>query len=351
MKIEKKRILHLAGSTKNDFYFDLGVTYCRQCDACPDIDRETYEFFFAIVHIDATWSFPQTLDKVAISESTRYSEKDAIQKILDLKIDGMVPHMFCMDGVTYYRSLFDKMGIPFVGSKEHTVLKAIDKGITKEALKTGGVQVPGGEVLIQGKNEYPKEKIDFPCIVKPCNEDNSFGLSLVKKEEDLPKAIEYAFDYSKRILVDQYIAGREIRVAVIEENDGSLTALPKLEYFVDEIRTTEKKYAIKDGKLTDNPQADVKQEGDRQCPATLTPELERRIDEQAKKAHKVLKCTHYSLWDMRIDEDGQPFILEGCLFCSFSPLSVIPSIADKSDREDLKHPNLLHMFLHSITSK
>merc|ERR1712174_181226 len=138
-----------------------------------------------------------------------------------------------------------------------------DKGITKKVLNNGGVQVPKGEVLTQGEHEYPREKVEFPCIVKPCNEDNSLGLSLVKKEEDLPKAIEHAFNYSKRILVDEYIAGREIRVTVTEEKDGSLTALSKLEYFVDEIRTTEKKYAIKNGKLTDNPQADVKQEGDR----------------------------------------------------------------------------------------
>ena len=66
----------------------------RQCDACPDLDRDRYEFFFAIVHIDSTWSFPQTPDKVAISESTRFSEKDALQKILDLEIDAMVPHVF-----------------------------------------------------------------------------------------------------------------------------------------------------------------------------------------------------------------------------------------------------------------
>jgi len=346
---EKKRILHLAGSTKNDFYFDLGVTYCRQCDTCPDLDRETYDFYFAIVHTDATWSFPRTPDKSAISESTRYSEKDALQKVLDMKIDAMVPHMFCMEGVTYYRSLFDKLGIPFVGNKERTILTAIDKGITKEVLRNGGVQVPIGEVLVKGQNEYPQEKVVFPCIVKPCNEDNSFGLSLVKKEEDLPKAIEHAFNYSKRILIDEYIAGREIRVAVIEEKDGSLTALPKLEYYVDEIRTTEKKYAIKNGKLTDNPQDDVKEDGDRQCPATLTPELERRIDEQAKKAHKIMNCTHYSLWDMRIDEHDQPFILEACLFCSFSPLSVIPSIADKSGRKDLMHPNMFEGFLRKVS--
>lgn len=342
---KRKKVLHLAGSTKNEFYFDLGCTYMRQCDACPNLDRETFEFLFAVVHVDATWSFPSSTEKSAISEATRYSEKDALQKILELEIDVMVPHMFCMVGVTYYRSLFDKMNIPFVGNKEETILLAVDKGVTKETLFNGGVQVPKGEVLTKGKNEVPKEDFVYPCIVKPCNEDNSFGLSLVKKEEDLPKAIEFAFKYSDRILIDEYIAGREIRVAVTEEKDGSLTASPKLEYFVDEIRTTAVKYAIIDGKLSDNPQADIKKDGDRQCPATLSPDLEQRINEQAMKAHKVMKCTHYSLWDMRVDEHEQPFILEACLFCSFSPLSVIPSMTDNAGRDDLIHPGLFHMFL------
>merc|ERR1719191_2450241 len=102
---------------------------------------------------------------------------------------------------------------------------------------------------------------------------------------------------------------------------------------------------MKDGKLTDNAIAEVKKDGDRQCPATFSPELERRINEQAKKAHQVMKCTHYSLWDMRIDENEQPFILEACLFCSFSPVSVIPAMAQHAGREDLKHPALFHGLL------
>merc|ERR1712157_622776 len=256
-----------------------------------------------------------------------YSEKDALQKISEMGIDIMLPHMFCPEGLTYYRTIFDKMGIPFIGNKESTFLNAFDKGITKKVLNNGGVQVPKGEVLTQGEHEYPREK-----------------------EEDLNKAIEYAFKYSKRILVDEYIAGREIRVAVIEEEDGTLTALPKLEYFVDEIRRTENKLAVKDGKLTDTPQADIKKDGDRKCPADLSPLLERRINEQAKRAHQVMKCTHYSLWDMRVDENDQPFILEACLFCSFSPLSIISSIANKADRDDIAHPNLFHMFLDRMSS-
>merc|ERR1711972_42660 len=62
-------------------------------------------------------------------------------------------------------------------------------------------------------------------------------------------------------------------------------------------------------------------------------------------AHGVLKCKHYSLYDIRIGADEQPYILEAALFCSFSPLSVIPAMAQHAGREELKHPQLFHRFL------
>jgi len=74
-------------------------------------------------------------------------------------------------------------------------------------------------------------------------------------------------------------------------------------------------------------------------------QLHERIDSTVKAAHRALKCRHYSLFDIRIDVNEQPYILEACLFCSFSPLSVIPSMAAQAGREDLRHPNLFHSLL------
>jgi len=71
----------------------------------------------------------------------------------------------------------------------------------------------------------------------------------------------------------------------------------------------------------------------------------RSIDAMVKEAHNVLSCKHYSLYDIRIDADEQPYILEAALFCSFSPLSVIPAMAQQAGRDDLVHPKLFHSFL------
>merc|ERR1719476_1006277 len=193
--------------------------------------------------------------------------------------------------------------------------------------------------------EWPSS-VSVPLVVKPCNEDNSRGITLVKEKEDLAAAIEYAFSFDPRVVVDEYIAGREVRAACIEEADGTLIVLPKIEYFLKDIRTSAHKLQTgSSGKLTSDAIKAAKKDGDRQCPADLSPALHQRIDAMVKEAHRVLKCRHYALFDLRIDADEQPYILEAALFCSFSPLSVIPAMAQHAGREDLRHPNLFHSFL------
>merc|ERR1712232_1174490 len=165
-------------------------------------------------------------------------------------------------------------------------------------------------------------------------------------------AIEYAFSFDPRVVVDEYIAGREVRAACIEEEDGTPTVLPKIEYFLKDIRTTAHKLATdKSGKLSANAIREAKRDGDRQCPAELSDVLHARIDEAVKKAHAALKCRHYSLYDIRVDANDQPYILEAALFCSFSPLSVIPAMAQHAGREDLKHPKLFESFLERAAAE
>jgi len=85
---------------------------------------------------------------------------------------------------------------------------------------------------------------------------------------------------------------------------------------------------------------------ERICPAQLDAEVHSRIDNLARRAHSALGCKYYSLYDVRINEDGFPFMLESCLFCSFSPYSVIVSLAAKSPNPQLQpHPKIFEDFL------
>jgi D-alanine-D-alanine ligase len=343
--VNRKRVLHLLGSRQDEFYHDLSTLYARACDNCKDLDRERFDFHFAVVHMDGRWSFPVDLGEKSIASASRLPMASAIDYLSQLSPDVMVPHMFCVEGMTRFRSLFDLLEIPFLGNHDYTVWPATDKAVTKQLLDANGVSVPKGELLHKGKKERPSF-VKVPLVVKPCNEDNSRGITLVKKEEDLAPALDYAFSFDHRVVVDEYIAGREVRAACIEEEDGSLTVLPKIEYFLKDIRTSAHKLQTDtNGKLSSDAIVAAKKDGDRQCPADLSPELHARIDAMVKEAHNVLSCRHYSLYDIRIDADEQPYILEAALFCSFAPLSVIPAMAQQAGRDDLLHPKLFHSFL------
>merc|ERR1740127_404914 len=92
--------------------------------------------------------------------------------------------------------------------------------------------------------------------------------------------------------------------------------------------------------------AKAKEEGERICPAQFEPAVDARLDDLAKRAHNALGCKYYSLYDVRINEDGFPFMLESCLFCSFSPYSVIVSLAAKASESDLQpHPRIFESLL------
>lgn len=353
MDLNQGRIkaMHLVGSNKSQWYFDLSFIYCRACDSCPDLDGSRFEFSYAFVHVDGTWSFPSTLSEEDVETAPRMPLPAALVKIETISPDVMVPHMFCVDGMTRYRSLFSLMQIPFLGNPDYSVWPSTDKATTKMLLAGAGVQVPKGELLIKGEKEK-RTVVKTPCVVKPANEDNSIGITLVRREEDFDAALEYAFGFDARVVVDEYIAGRELRAACVENEDGSLTVLPLLEYFLDDIRTSAHKLQNDDkGGLSKNAIMAAKKENDRQCPADVSPQLLARVEYNVKEAHKALRSRHYSIFDIRVDADEQPFLLEACPFCSFSPLSVIPSMASKCDIEHLKHPHFFHSLLERTAAE
>merc|ERR1711920_1029771 len=143
----------------------------------------------------------------------------------------------------------------------YTVWPSTDKAVTKHLLAANNIAVPRGELCEKGVRERPKD-VRVPLVVKPCNEDNSRGITLVKREEDLAAAIEYAFSFDPRVVVDEYIAGREVRAACVEEADGTLTVLPKIEYFLKDIRTSAHKLATdQSGKLKSDAIQAAKKDG------------------------------------------------------------------------------------------
>jgi D-alanine-D-alanine ligase len=111
--------------------------------------------------------------------------------------------------------------------------------------------------------------------------------------------------------------------------DGSLRVLPCIEYFLSEqdpIRTAAHKLVTNDKGVPITVAT-----GGRKCPADIDEVLAGKLQDMVEKSHKALGCRDYSLYDVRVDPQGEPYFIEACLYCSFAPRSVIVAMGASVD--------------------
>ncbi len=316
------RILHLVGSADSNFYGNLSRLYAKDC-LVATANPSLYEFHIAYITPDRQWRFPPSLSNEDIAAANPMSLSEAIKFITAQNIDLVLPQMFCIPGMTEYRTLFDLLNIPYVGNTPHVMALTAHKAKAKAIVAAAGVKVPFGELIRRG--DIPTLKP--PAVIKPASSDNSLGVNLVKDFADYDTALKTAFEYADEVLVEEYIElGREVRCGIIVR-DGELVGLPLEEYLVNSQDRPIRNYADKlkqteDGDLSLTAKDNIKGWSvDPNDPVTGT------VQKVAKKCHEALGCRHYSLFDFRIDPQGQPWFLEAGLYCSFSPKSVIASMA------------------------
>jgi len=317
------RILHLVGSAVSSFYCDLSSLYAKDCMMAL-ANPAKYQFLIAYVTPDGQWRFPTSLDPLALAEAKPMSLPAALEQIHRLNVDLALPQMFCIPGMTDYRALLNLLEIPFIGNLPAQMAVTADKASAKAIVAAAGVQVPKGELLRQGESPTIAPR----SIVKPNNADNSMGIALINQYQDYPDALETAFQHSSEVIVEEFIElGREVRCGVIVQ-DGELVCLPLREYGLDKERRPIRTYDHKLKKNSHNQLDFTPQEGGH---SWIVPENDGStlaVWEAAKKCHSALGCRHYSLFDFRIDPEGQPWFLEAGLYCSFAPKSVVVSMME-----------------------
>ena len=319
------RILHLVGSAVSEFYGDLSRLYAQDC-LKSTANAALYEFHIAYITPDRQWRFPVDLSREAIASAIPMSITDAVQTLTARPIDVMVPHMFCIPGMTYYRALFDLLSIPFLGNTPDVMALTANKVKTKAVVSAAGVIVPQGELLRFGD----QPSIAPPAVIKPVDGDNSLGVAFVRNRADFEPALKTAFVDADEVLVETFIElGREVRCGILVR-DGELVCLPLEEYRMDRDRQPIRRY---DDKLGQNQSGDlhmVAKDGIKAWIVDPSDPVTARVWDVAKKCHIALGCRHYSLFDFRIDPNGQPWFLEAGLYCSFARNSVISTMAKVS---------------------
>ena len=323
------RVLHLAGSRVSDFYYNLSVIYAREV-----VQPVGVSSYYAVVHPDGLWQLGTSLDSL--------SEKMPLQEAIAglPEVDVVVPHMFCVPGMTSFRGFFEELlGLPVVGSPSGSTALSCNKAQTRSVVSAYGVPVAKAQVVRRGDTVTMQP----PFIVKPNSEDNSLGLTLVWQEDQIVEALRVGFEHDETLLVEDYIPGRELRVAVVDFSgtvrEGKLWVLPAIEYLVtsdNPIRTLRDKLDLQgDGlprKQPDKPAVKPV------CPAKVTPSLWEKISDAVKRAHIALGCRECSMYDFRVHaETDEPYMLEASLYGSFSKIGMISRMlqADGQSLSDL----------------
>ena len=201
---------------------------------------------------------------------------------------------------THVPGILEMIGIPYVGSNPLSHSLALDKVVAKMIFCQHGIPTP--EFVVLDNHEKITVDLPFPLIVKPKNEAVSMGIQIVTNEEELKSAVTEIFKmFNQSVLVERYIEGREINVALIGNNPPE--ALPPCEIVFPKDKGP-RIYTIEDKKHTSGREIEVK------CPVSLSNELIENAKQIALKAYLALGCYDFSRVDMRLDKDNNLYVLE-----------------------------------------
>ncbi len=306
------RVLHLAGSPVSDFYYHLSTSYAKMT-----VQPSGVSSYYAVVNPDGFWQLGPSLDQ--LYEKIFFKDMMAILP----PIDVVIPHMFCLPGMTSYRAFFeDVFGVAVVGSNSHCITVVNDKFLTQNLLSASGIEVAKSQLLRQGDTVT----IQPPFVVKPRQNNVSMALTLVENHTQMAEALEKGFESHKTLLLEEFIPGEEFSVAVIERNE-ELYVPPIIEYlFNDDIFIKE----FPDNYGIDSEEISTKPSFQSIFPANISKNIFDKLAETAKKVHLILGCRDYSLYTFRIhQETNKIYLVDISLLWSFNQKSTISQMIVK----------------------
>lgn len=222
---------------------------------------------------------------------------------------------FGEDGVV--QGVFETLGLPYTHSGVFASAAAMDKNQARQIFAMNGLRCAEGRVASR-EEVLAEDPMAPPYVVKPIAEGSSFGVAIVHSSDNRPRNLlgADAWVYGEEVLVEQFIPGRELSVAVM---DGEAIGVAEIE--------TDRAFYDYDAKYADG--------GSRHTvPAEISDEVEAEAKQIAETAHKVLGCRGVTRADIRFDEAGElsngkptQYLLEINTQPGMTPTSLVPEIA------------------------
>src|ERR671914_1350668 len=222
------------------------------------------------------------------------------------------------------QELLELVGVPYTASGPSACMRCMDKVVAKHELRDAGLPTPDFYAFSQTAFEelgaakaLPEieERLEFPIVVKPAGQGSALGVKFARTAADVPGAIVAAFSYDTKVLLERYVAGRDLAVSVLDGPDGPealpvVEAVPVAEDFYD----FEARYEIGRTRFI--------------CPAEVSAEVTARAQELALAAWSVLRLEGFARVDLMLDADGGLFVLEANVIPGLTDTSLLPLAAE-----------------------
>ena len=227
------------------------------------------------------------------------------------------------------QELLEALGIRYTGSGVSACIRAADKVLAKHAMRDRGIPTPDfysfSETAFEALGAAQalpaiEDRLQFPIVVKPATQGSALGIKFARTAADIPQALVAALSYDRKVLLERYVAGRDLAVSVVEEGgaDGPsprplpvVEAVPQQEDFYD----FEARYEIGRTRFV--------------CPAELDEPIAQRASELALAVYELLGCRGFARVDLMLDSaDGELFVLEADPIPGLTETSLLPQAAD-----------------------
>lgn len=261
------------------------VIALRSASNVADLLRDTFEI--------TTFDFPKDINLFL----QKYHEIELVIPVLHGKggEDGTI------------QGFLETLGLPYLFSGVQAHAIALDKEKTKIVVSAVGIKTPQSRTIEKGDPVH----YDHPVIVKPLDGGSSVATAIAKSQEELIKACESASEHSVKLLIEDFVAGQEFTIAVVEK-DGRTTALPVIAI------------TPKNGFFDFSSKYNQDNLADEICPAPINRELSDKLQAIAQLAHVSLGCRHVSRTDIIVDHNGEAWFLETNTIPGMTATSLLP---------------------------
>ena len=209
----------------------------------------------------------------------------------------------------FVQSILESLKIPYTHSGVLASSLAMDKELSRQIFKKNNLKVPKYFPLQRGQKVNLNKKIKFPIVVKPVNEGSSLGVYICKNKKQFTSMYNKLMKEYDRILVEEYIPGREIQVAVMGQKSlGAIEIVPKRKFY---------DYTAKYSNAAQTKHI---------MPAPLSSKKYKEVLSLAKKAHQLLGCKGITRSDFRFF-NNKFYLLEINTQPGMTKLSLVPEIA------------------------